>query len=82
MDDSHEQLKYPIGRYETPERYEPELQNEWIVSIEALPSWLDACVENLDAPQLETPYGKSGDPSPRRQSHECLYPIETGTHRR
>lgn len=60
MDDSHEQYRYPIGRYEVPERYMPELQNEWIAAIEALPSWLDLCIENLDEYQLETPYRPGG----------------------
>lgn len=60
MDDSHEQYRYPIGRYEAPERYMPELQNEWIAAIEALPSWLDLCIENLDEYQLETPYRPGG----------------------
>lgn len=56
MDDSHEQLRFPIGRYEAPERYDPELQNEWISAIEALPKWLDLCIENLDEHQLQTSY--------------------------
>ncbi len=60
MDDGYEHLKYPIGRYQTPDRYEPELQNEWIATIEALPSWLDAVIENLDASQLDTPYRPGG----------------------
>ena len=60
MDDSHEQLRYPIGRYEAPERYQPELQTEWIASIEALPKWLDYCIENLDEQQLDTPYRPGG----------------------
>ncbi len=60
MDDSHEQLRYPIGRYEAPEKYPPELQNEWIAAIEALPKWLDVCIENLDEEQLDTAYRPGG----------------------
>lgn len=60
MDDSYEQMAYPVGRYEAPEKYIPELQNEWIAAIEALPKWLDLCIENLDAPQLDTPYRPGG----------------------
>jgi hypothetical protein len=60
MDESHEQLAYPIGRYEAPEKYPPELQTEWIAAIEALPKWLDHCIENLDAEQLDTPYRPGG----------------------
>ena len=60
MDDSLEDLQYPIGRHDTPDTYRPELQNDWIAAIEALPSWLDVCIENLDAAQLETPYRPGG----------------------
>jgi hypothetical protein len=60
MDDSHEQLRYPIGRYEAPERFELEMLDECIASIEALPKWLDLCIENLDEQQLETPYRPGG----------------------
>ena len=60
MDDSHEQLRYPIGRYEVPEVYPSEMQDEWIASIEALPKWLDLCIENLDEHQIHTPYRPGG----------------------
>lgn len=60
MDDSHEQLRYPIGRFEAPDTYHPELQDEWIAAIEALPKWLDACIENLDEEQIFTPYRPGG----------------------
>ena len=60
MAESHEQLRYPIGRFQAPEKYYPEMQNEWIAAIEALPKWLDLCIENLDAEQLETPYRPGG----------------------
>lgn len=60
MDDGHERFIFPIGRYEHPERYVPELQSEWIQAIEALPGWLDSCIENLDACQLETSYRTGG----------------------
>ena len=60
MDESHEQLAYPVGRYEPPDKYPPEMQTEWIASIEALPRWMDLCIENLDAEQLDTPYRPGG----------------------
>lgn len=60
MDDSLEDLRYPIGRFTAPDEYRPELQREWIDAIEALPSWLDICIENLDAPQLHTAYRPGG----------------------
>jgi hypothetical protein len=60
MDESLEQLKYPIGRYDAPERYDEELLSAWISAIEALPKWLDLCIENLDAEQLHIPYRPGG----------------------
>ena len=60
MEAALEKAMYPIGRYKIPERYDPEMQNEWINEIEALPNWLDHVIENLDAAQLETPYREGG----------------------
>lgn len=60
MDDSLEDLRYPIGRFAAPDHHRPEMQQEWIETIEALPSWLDVCVENLDEEQLHTPYRPGG----------------------
>src|SRR6478609_5081217 len=60
MDDSHEQLSYPIGRYHAPDEYPHEMQTEWIAAIEALPKWLDHVIENLDAAQLDMPYRPGG----------------------
>ena len=60
MDDGHEQYAFPIGRFQPMERYAPEMQTEWITALEALPHWLDAVVENLDAAQLATPYRTGG----------------------
>src|ERR1017187_9265998 len=50
MENNTERLQYPIGRH----------QKEWIGVLEALPSWLDACIENLDEPQLQVPYREGG----------------------
>lgn len=55
-----EALRYPIGRYTRPEQYTPQDINNWIKEIEALPMWMDACIENLDADQLHTPYREGG----------------------
>ncbi|MCB0696322.1 MAG: putative metal-dependent hydrolase [Chitinophagaceae bacterium] len=55
-----EQATYPIGKYNAPEQYMPEMQHEWISAIEALPTWLDPVIENLDQVQLETPYRPGG----------------------
>jgi hypothetical protein len=60
MEDNLELLKYPIGRYQKPETYTPEELEPWIKAIEALPSWMDVCIENLDAHQLHVPYRPGG----------------------
>jgi len=60
MEDTLEILRYPVGKFQRPESYTPELLHEWISIIEALPTWLDACIENLDAAQLHTPYRPGG----------------------
>ncbi len=60
MEDNMEILRYPVGRFQKPESYTPQLLEQWIAAIEALPSWLDVCIENLDASQLQTPYRPGG----------------------
>ena len=60
MENNIEHLQYPIGRYQKPEHYTPEMIKEWINVLQALPSWMDACIENLDAPQLQVPYREGG----------------------
>ncbi len=60
MEDSMEHLKYPIGRYQKPDAATPELMQEWINVLDVLPSWMDACIENLDEQQLHVPYREGG----------------------
>jgi hypothetical protein len=60
MDEPLEDLQYPIGRFVATDTYQPELQDDCISAIEALPAWLDVCIENLDADQLDTPYRPGG----------------------
>ncbi len=55
-----EALRYPIGKYQKPEGYTPEKLREWINVMRILPSWMDGCIENLDAYQLQTPYRDGG----------------------
>ncbi len=55
-----ELLKYPIGRYTTPAAYTTDDIRQWINSIRALPMLMDACIENMDVYQLETPYRNGG----------------------
>lgn len=60
MTDTLEQLRYPIGRYTTPESHNEADIKEWIGVLEALPGWMDHCIENLDEAQLHTPYRPGG----------------------
>ena len=66
--DTLELVKYPIGRYKAPESYTEQDINKWISAIEALPSWLDPVIENLDEAQLDTPY-REGGWNPRQVIH-------------
>ncbi len=60
MPENIEELKYPIGRYMKPEGYNANELRSWINILKALPMWMDACIENLDVYQLETPYREGG----------------------
>jgi hypothetical protein len=60
MENTLEQLRYPIGRYQTPEMFTAELRQKWMAELQALPSWMDACIENLDEQQLHIPYREGG----------------------
>lgn len=59
-DNELEQLRYPIGRYEKPEHFDRSQLPEWLAVLRALPSWMDACIENLDEQQLHIPYRPGG----------------------
>ncbi len=60
MENNMEQLQYPIGRYQRPESCTPEMKQEWLSILAALPSWMDASIENLDEHQLHVPYRDGG----------------------
>ena len=61
MEKEHlEQLRYPIGKYETPESITDENVKEWIDVLEQLPSRLENAVSGLSEEQLETPYRPGG----------------------
>ena len=60
MEENIEQLKYPVGKFVRPESFSADELQRWIAEIQALPSWMDALIENLDAHQLETPYRPGG----------------------
>ncbi|PZF73147.1 YfiT family bacillithiol transferase [Taibaiella soli] len=60
MEENLSQLQYPIGIYTAPDNYDEKQLNFWISAIEALPKWLDYCIENLDEAQLKQPYRLGG----------------------
>jgi hypothetical protein len=60
MTENTEQLQYPKGRYQKPDDFSPQQIQGWINVLRALPSWMDACVENMDEHQLEVPYREGG----------------------
>ena len=55
-----EQLKYPVGRYQKPEKFGYDERAEAVTSLEALPDKLVALVSNLTDEQLDTPYRPGG----------------------
>jgi len=60
MESNLEHLMYPIGRSQKPEAFNVDLRQEWTGTLRALPSWMDACIENLDHDQLQVPYREGG----------------------
>lgn len=60
MADELEQLRYPIGRFLKPESYTQADIHDWMSVLQALPGWMDLCIENLDEAQLHTPYRPEG----------------------
>lgn len=55
-----EQLRYPIGKFQTPKIITEVLITEWINTLETLPRRLDHMVTRLSMEQLETPYRPMG----------------------
>lgn len=51
---------YPIGKYKSPETFDPKTFADAIEEIKVLPRILDFCVENLDESQLNTSYREGG----------------------
>ena len=60
MEEQLEHLKYPVGHFKKPEIHSHEQLREWINVLTALPSWMDACIENLDEHQVQTQYREGG----------------------
>jgi hypothetical protein len=60
MVETLEDLRYPIGRYQSPEIIDAAMRSEWIDTIAALPGDLSKVVEGLNDQQLDTPYRTGG----------------------
>ena len=55
-----EQLKYPIGKFQRPDRVDADQRNIFIRNIEELPEKMAAAVDGLNDEQLDTPYRPDG----------------------
>src|SRR5437867_6823584 len=53
-------LRYPIGRFQSPRSITPSLRAGWIDDIAATPARLREGVKGLDDIQLDTPYRPGG----------------------
>jgi uncharacterized damage-inducible protein DinB len=55
-----EQMRYPIGDFEAPLTYTPQLIAGWIEEIRTLPARVKQAVAGLTETQLDTPYRSGG----------------------
>lgn len=55
-----EDLRYPVGKFDSSVEVTPELRREFIQTIAELPEKLTAAVEGLTEEQLDTPYRPEG----------------------
>lgn len=55
-----ENLKFPIGAFEIPEKITPEILNHWIAEIQQLPNDLINIVQNLSKKELKLIYRPNG----------------------
>ena len=53
-------LRYPIGRFKSPDNISPQQINEWITILEHFPIRLEALVKYLSKEQLDTHYRPDG----------------------
>jgi hypothetical protein len=65
-----EQLKYPIGKFETPHHITNELLNKWMLVISSFPQTLKNEVSQLTDAQLDTIYRPNGW-TIRQVIHHC-----------
>ena len=55
-----EKLKYPIGKFECPDKINAKHISEWIITLEEFPEHLRNLVIGLSDRQLDTPYRPGG----------------------
>ena len=55
-----EKLRYPIGKFESPNQITKQDIQNWIVTLEQFPIRLEALVKYLSKAQLDTPYRPKG----------------------
>ena len=55
-----EDLRYPIGKFDSQREVTPELRREFIQTIAKLPKVIAAAIENLNDEQLDTEYRPAG----------------------
>jgi uncharacterized damage-inducible protein DinB len=55
-----EDLSYPIGKFQAPQRYDDNLRRQFIEDIAEVPAKLRAAVQGLSERQLDTPYRPGG----------------------
>ncbi|MGB0931345.1 MAG: YfiT family bacillithiol transferase [Chitinophagales bacterium] len=60
MNNSLEQLQYPIGRFKVPRGITPSSIEQYIQEIESLPEQISEAVTGLSDLQLDTPYREGG----------------------
>ena len=58
--DNLEQLRFPIGKFHTPQAPSQKEINEWIVTISEFPKKVNSIAASLNIDQLLTPYRKEG----------------------
>jgi hypothetical protein len=60
MEQTLEQLRYPIGKFKAPDSYTDEMIHGYISTIESFPTVLNKVVQDLNDVQLDTPYREGG----------------------
>lgn len=70
MNNSLEQLRYPIGHFQKPETVSTEAFNAFVEIIERFPERIRVVVQDLNEEQLDTPYRPEGW-TIRQVVHHC-----------